>query len=683
MLSAIIGDSPDFGFEWNNIKTRNTVTMKMERIMKRIALVLALVLLVAAVTACGHEAQHETTETPTTKIPPEEELVPAAPASTDGSGPEESEPAPDGSGTGALNCLDGAGTVTALVSAPTGEAAARTERTEGNGHACFLYRIDPAMDTVLAKTEGEEDPGFPIGIRDNGEIVTFQNEKQRILRFDAALQPVGELPAEGSRAFYSPNEDVVYLIREGDLVRLSFDGAEQTLLRFHGQRYVDDVDLDAHAALVLDGPVSDLATEAYMVYSFEGEKRFSCEADHGPYLFSDGLLCAVDYEGVPADETGERGAMLMYDPQNGWSLRAEEISIRKAYTAIPGSPFLCCTELLDAGGGMEQTSVELLNVHTGEVFEYGTFDGSQTVAAACDRSDGTILLAVSSGAFLSFSKIDPKTLAVSDVLTQTQARPMPEPEAIQLPAHLSQARALADQIENRYHVRVLLGDEVRQARSSDYGYEYTSELESEEETRCVMRALDTLESALALYPEGFFDFFRNDDGEAGVRFLLVGALVDESSSFRAAGYTYPAGAWYNIAVTVDDLSQTVAHHEIWHAVEDLAGFEGRAVGYYDWMPLNPEGYEYVLDKETFEEAEYSEYLLGNPDHDKVYFYKPYSTVNDAEDRATVIEALFSFGSVSEGYAFVQQYPHLFAKVQYLGDLIRPVFGYVYWEEMIG
>ena len=101
------------------------------------------------------------------------------------------------------------------------------------------------------------------------------------------------------------------------------------------------------------------------------------------------------------------------------------------------------------------------------------------------------------------------------------------------------------------------------------------------------------------------------------------------------------------------------------------------------MPLNPEGYVYVGSKETYAEGEYSEYLLGNPDHDKVYFFSMYSTVNDSEDRATVIEALFSYGSVSQGYEFIRLYPHLFAKVQYLADLIRPVFGYVYWEQMIG
>ena len=657
--------------------------MKTKATAKLAVVLLILTLLLNVSAACGRRPDPIPADPDAAEEGAGEESTSPAEDEQEPSMPEGSETDHGEAGITELTCLDGAGTVTAVVAGPAGAAAVRIEPAGTDGRPAGIYRIDTVSDTVLARTGETDDPGFPIGFRGNGEVVTFDNERQVLRRYDSGLQMIQELPAAGSTACYSQTEDVVYLVREGDLVRLSMEGKEETVLSFRGQRYVECVDTEARTALVLDGAVNDQAMEAYMVYSFEGNRVFSHEASHGPYFLSDGLLSAMDYDGIPDDETGQKGSLLTYDPQNGWSVRAREISIMKAYRAVTGSPCICCTEHIGEEGGTEQTDVALLNVRTGEIFDLGSFEGKYETAAAFDREEGSLLVSVSSEEAIRLFKIDPQLLSASGVLKDAQILPTPEPEAFELPDHLTEAATLAAEIEEKYHVRVPMGHEIECAKTEDYAYRYTSSMAPEEEKRVVTRALEILDRALALYPEGFFDYFRNDDGEAGVRFLLVEDLPSEGSSFHAIGYTYLTGAWYNIALEADDITEPVVHHELWHAVESLAGVEGRAVGYFDWSQMNPEGYEYALDKETYLDQEYSEYILGNPDHEKVYFYSRYSTVNDTEDRATVIEALFSHGSVSEGYDFVRKYPHLLDKVRYLGELIRPVFGYVYWEEMIG
>ena len=117
-----------------------------------------------------------------------------------------------------------------------------------------------------------------------------------------------------------------------------------------------------------------------------------------------------------------------------------------------------------------------------------------------------------------------------------------------------------------------------------------------------------------------------------------------------------------------------------------------AFWFADWEALNPPGFEYSMDFDRyFEGNSLDEYLMYyGDDRDGVYFIGSYSTVTAKEDRATVVETLFSAGDIKEFYPgwdsyyqMVCSYPHLKAKLDEMAKWTEKVFGCVYWEEMLG
>lgn len=75
--------------------------------------------------------------------------------------------------------------------------------------------------------------------------------------------------------------------------------------------------------------------------------------------------------------------------------------------------------------------------------------------------------------------------------------------------------------------------------------------------------------------------------------------------------------------------------------------------------------------------------------DDPYFARDYGKLTPLEDRATLIEILFTdaYDDPAEYMDFIEDIsencPHMKAKYDYLADWTKQLFGYVYWEEMLG
>lgn len=255
-------------------------------------------------------------------------------------------------------------------------------------------------------------------------------------------------------------------------------------------------------------------------------------------------------------------------------------------------------------------------------------------------------------------------------------------------------RNKADEIEKEFGVRILVGNEVQNAAASA-GYNLiSSELYTEPETE--MENLDELRKQLAMYPKDFFSHFKMSDGKYGLRISLVNRLDNfDDSSFSAAGVAYRSGAWYDIAFQSCYCSDpSMLHHEIWHNVENLTN-KTNMMNEDEWNKLNPKKFKYTSDFDSYAKngTDISKTLPGywekNKDYNKAYFVRDYSLVTPMEDRATLIECVFQYASdwyeeikPEDAIAEMNKYPHIKAKLDYLAEISKREFGYVYWDEIM-
>ena len=252
-------------------------------------------------------------------------------------------------------------------------------------------------------------------------------------------------------------------------------------------------------------------------------------------------------------------------------------------------------------------------------------------------------------------------------------------------------RALADKLEGKYGIRILIGDEVQDINDIHDPYRFAS-AEGEESDEYsytdTENALNALDEILGRYPADFFEQFRIN-GKGGLYIALVQFLSDEYGSgvFEADGVTFVYGLRTVIAVRADTAAETV-DHEMFHAVESIVGTKVGEIDEDEWNALNPEGFGYTADFEAFAEGETENDNIYGLDDD-AYFYRDYGKVSSLEDRATLIEGLFAdaYSASPDDMTYIEDVqkkcPRLRAKYEYLGKWTAQLFGYVYWEKMLG
>ena len=132
-------------------------------------------------------------------------------------------------------------------------------------------------------------------------------------------------------------------------------------------------------------------------------------------------------------------------------------------------------------------------------------------------------------------------------------------------------------------------------------------------------------------------------------------IVDElQPEFKKLGYKKSGGNFYKTE----------------NGFYKLVNFQGSQYGhcFYVNVALNPEGFTYsedYLEQDIWKQAE--------PKDD--WFVRGYSIIDEMEDRATVIEAIFRYND--DWWA---AHPHIEKKRDFLLDAAEPVFGPVYYHE---
>ncbi len=244
-----------------------------------------------------------------------------------------------------------------------------------------------------------------------------------------------------------------------------------------------------------------------------------------------------------------------------------------------------------------------------------------------------------------------------------------------LPENLQGVRSRADEISEKYGVRILLSSQCLPACTfAEYPTTTTDQMDLADEAASINAALDSLEEALSLYPEGFFPQFRSEFGDGGIRIMLVGGF---ESNFNMIGYSVQNSLWHNIYVDIfsEGLVGTYCH-EIWHATEDhITSINYGEFDVVQWAELNPDGFQYIFDpaESILNEGDYT--YFGSTKPKDCYFIDGYAKTNEREDRARIMEYAMTgfFGSE------LSEYPHLYAKLRYMSDKIRQYFDTTGWS----
>lgn len=229
-----------------------------------------------------------------------------------------------------------------------------------------------------------------------------------------------------------------------------------------------------------------------------------------------------------------------------------------------------------------------------------------------------------------------------------------------------EARFLADFMEEHYSVTILIGDKCNDVPMD--GFVIGDKPSGRTPLQNLLGSVDyryeveLLDDCFAVYPPGFFERFRCDESPTGIRFLLPNSILLEDQTM--AGVTTIADGYFNVFLGLGAFNRLNVHHELWHAIEYriTADYPDAFIG---WSELNPEGFHYDNDYLGSDI-----WTFADPKDD--WFVRGYSTVNEYEDRATVVEAV-----IEKGEEWWASHPHIREKRDFLSTALHTVFGNVY------
>lgn len=376
-------------------------------------------------------------------------------------------------------------------------------------------------------------------------------------------------------------------------------------------------------------------------------------------LFEDSvLMCAItnndgnSYVEFISAETGESlGAdsslVALHDWQNQYFLqRQDHLTTEYLFTAADGSqqrfhpngeasgvyglvPMTAAVTVTRRDAGL---TLRYFNLNTGkltaEVFLEGVTDVRNLTA---DPEQDAVW-------FLATEAATGKTLLcswgvdhspVADAATYTKQRyTLENPDTEALAACYEKAEAL----ETKFGVEISFVKEPLE--SDDYSLIY------EHQPEVILRALEQLEEALSIFPEGFLATAAEVSDSGKLHIGLVRGLKRKNTGvpegIAALQYWVDGNAW--IALSVGDTVSGQYIHQFAHLLD--AFVYSKNVAYDEWSKLNPKDFSYDLSYSQYQNRQDSKYLSGN---DRA-FVDSYSMTYPKEDRARIFDCALAEGN---------------------------------------
>ena len=299
------------------------------------------------------------------------------------------------------------------------------------------------------------------------------------------------------------------------------------------------------------------------------------------------------------------------------------------------------------------------------------------LGAVYDQSRGTFRMVVLDPAQLPFTQCGETVEAASPVAVDESIADVywGELAGQPLPDDMASLREYADRLEEKYSVDIRLSSQCAEpCEASGEEIVTTDAAGLTDEAAAIYPALEALDRTLALYPDGFFAQFRNEQGEGGIQFLPV---AEFHMDFSVIGLAFQSPGWYQVAYQVNAGSlEELLCHEIWHATENkLLDGDWAAIDTEKWNACNPAGFAYTFDYDQAMNGADDRWLYFGSAED-VHFIDAYSTMDPKEDRARIME--YVVGSDDYG-DLLMQYPAMRQKLTILAEAVRAGFDTTGWD----
>lgn len=238
--------------------------------------------------------------------------------------------------------------------------------------------------------------------------------------------------------------------------------------------------------------------------------------------------------------------------------------------------------------------------------------------------------------------------------------PEPAPDSTPVVDPLTNYRK---QIEDTYGIKVLYGSETNGYVVGSLGTTAITD------TNVMKSTLEQLNTALSMYPNGFFREFSKQNMSLNVY------LIKNYSAENVTGVTDFAPRRTIISIATDFPFDESFHHEMLHYIEHY--IESAGGRFTAWNSFNPLDFTYGV-----ENSSYSYSKTGTPGS---YFVNNYAQTSANEDRASTFE--YMTASVKYSCYDSKDYP-IWKKSNYLSTMIETYFTTVsssvvdYWERYI-
>ena len=238
--------------------------------------------------------------------------------------------------------------------------------------------------------------------------------------------------------------------------------------------------------------------------------------------------------------------------------------------------------------------------------------------------------------------------------------PEPTPDSTPVVDPLTNYRK---QIEDTYGIKVLYGSETNGYVVGSLGTTAITD------TNVMKSTLEQLNTALSMYPNGFFREFSKQNMSLNVY------LIKNYSAENVTGVTDFAPRRTIISIATDFPFAESFHHEMLHYIEHY--IESAGGKFTAWNSFNPLDFTYGV-----ENSSYSYSKTGTPGS---YFVNNYAQTSANEDRASTFE--YMTASVKYSCYDSNDYP-IWKKSNYLSTMIETYFTTVsssvvdYWERYI-
>lgn len=221
---------------------------------------------------------------------------------------------------------------------------------------------------------------------------------------------------------------------------------------------------------------------------------------------------------------------------------------------------------------------------------------------------------------------------------------------------LAKSTVLAAQLEEKYGIRIRVGEDALSVQPWDYSFE----AETLDPVLC--QELEALDARLSQYPKEVLDQTAAHFDSLTIALVRSITGTPESGSLAAAtGVQFLDGEDAYVTITVGKYAEQALYHELFHVMETHILAESTA--FDQWEDLNPIGFQYHYGTGFL--PEWEPYLSG----ESRAFVDAYSTTFPKEDRARILENAILPGNAQLFRTSVMQ-----AKLAKLCHGIRQAYG---------